>query len=73
MRALAPVDIVVTKIGRLDARDSDDVRVCIKRFRLSRIAIVRRAKRVEYVGNQEVFDSNLETVTKWFPEERKPK
>lgn len=65
LRALAPVDIVVTKIGRLDARDSDDIKACIKRFRLGRSAIARRAKRVHYVGNQKVFDTNLKTVKAW--------
>jgi hypothetical protein len=55
----------------LDARDLDDIKACIKRFRLDKSAIVRRAKRVDYVGNPKVFESNLETVTKLFRERRK--
>lgn len=63
-RALAPVDVVVTKMGRLDEQDLDDIKACAQRFRLGKRAIVRRAKRVEYAGNRKIFDSNLETVLK---------
>ena len=63
LRALAPVDIVVTKIGRLDERDYDDIKACIKGFKLSRRAITQRAKRVQYAGNQKLYEHNLDTVT----------
>ena len=66
LRALAPVDIVVTKVGRLDGRDVDDIEACIRKFKLTRNSIVRRGKQVEYVGNQEIFDYNLESVTARF-------
>jgi hypothetical protein len=72
LRALAPVDIVITKIGRLDERDErderdlDDIKVCAKRFKLGKGDIARRAKRVEYAGNQKLFDTNLKTVLKLF-------
>jgi hypothetical protein len=66
LRALAPVDIVVTKAGRLDKRDMDDIAACIRKFRLSKNSIVRRAKQVEYVGNQDVFDYNIESVSARF-------
>lgn len=66
LRALAPVDIVVTKIGRLDQRDSDDVKICVERFRLRKGDVANRAERVEYVGNRKLFDANLKTVLKLF-------
>ena len=66
LRALAPADIVVTKVGRLDWRDMDDIEACIRKFKLTRNSIVRRGKQVEYVGNQDVFDHNLESVTARF-------
>ena len=66
LRALAPADIVVTKAGRLDQRDMDDIEACIRKFRLTRNSIVRRGKQVQYVGNQDVFDHNLESVTARF-------
>lgn len=72
LRALAPVDIVVTKLGRLDERDSDDIEACVKRFRLGREAIIRRARRVEYAGNRKVFDDNLETMLRLVANMRRP-
>ena len=66
LRALAPVDIVVTKIGRLDQRDLDDVEMCIKRTRLRKSDVAHRAERVEYAGNRKLFDVNLMTVLKLF-------
>jgi len=66
LRALAPVDIVATKIGRLDERDSDDIKACIKEFKLSKRAVILRAKRVQYAGNEMVFEHNLRTVTTEF-------
>jgi len=66
LRALAAADIVVTKAGRRDQRDIDDIEACIRKFKLTRNSIVRRGKQVEYVGNQDVFDYNLESVTARF-------
>jgi Nucleotidyltransferase of unknown function (DUF6036) len=66
LRALAPVDIVVTKIGRLDQRDLDDIKMCVKRFSLGKGDVARRAKRIEYAGNQKLFDANLKTTLKLF-------
>ena len=59
LRALHPVDIVVTKIGRLDERDKQDIAACVQRFRLTRQEVRARARQVQYVGNEEVFQSNL--------------
>ncbi len=57
-----PLDIVVTKIGRLDTRDWQDIEECIRKFKLRRDQIKRRAGQVEYAGNEEIYASNLESV-----------
>jgi len=62
LRALHPVDIVVTKVGRLDERDIEDIRACIKARGLRRRTVLARAKKVHYAGNQALYDHNLETV-----------
>jgi len=68
LRALHPVDIVVTKIGRLDERDRQDIEDCIRTFTLSRSAVARRARQVEYVGNPENFEYNVEwALRRFFP------
>lgn len=62
LRALHPADIVVTKIGRLDARDKQDIENCIKKFKLTKNQIAKRAKQVEYVGRDENYEINLKHV-----------
>lgn len=62
LRALHPVDIVVTKIGRLDERDIQDISACIRRFRLKKEAILERARQVTYVGREANYKANLRHV-----------
>ena len=62
LKALQPVDIVATKIGRLDERDWEDIENCVKEFKLKKDQIVKRAKQVEYVGREENYQINLESV-----------
>ncbi len=66
LRALHPVDIVVTKIGRLNSRDLEDIRDCIKKYTLKKDDILERGVRVEYVGNQENYDYHLQLVIQRF-------
>lgn len=63
LRALQPLDIVATKIGRLDGRDLDDIKACIRARRLSKRMIVERAGQTQYAGNRGVYEHNLRTVT----------
>ena len=64
--ALHPVDIVVTKIGRLDERDLDDIAACIEKFGLTKQEIEERAKLVTYVGKEENYRINLRHILKKF-------
>lgn len=66
LRTLSPLDIVVTKIARLDARDKEDITSCIKKFGLTKEQIARRAKQVDYVGRQENYELNLKHVLETF-------
>jgi len=66
LRSLHPVYIIVTKAGRLDARDEQDIRDCIRAFRVSKAAIARRAARVEYVGNRDNYEHNVGLVLRSF-------
>jgi len=72
LRALQPVDIVVTKIGRLDSRDLQDIGTCIEKFKLTKKQIVSRAHLVQYAGRQEDYVANLQCVIdKFFCNETK--
>ncbi len=66
LRALHPVDIVVTKIGRLDGRDMQDIKSCVKKFKIKKDQIKTRAAQLGYAANDKVFQGNLETVVKNF-------
>lgn len=60
--ALHPVDIVVTKIGRLNSRDIEDIKTCIRKFRLKKEDIIQRATEIDIVGNEESYKINLDAV-----------
>jgi hypothetical protein len=68
LKALNPIDIVVTKIGRLDPRDLEDIEDCIRKKQLSKNQIKERAEKIQYVGNEETYKTNLKHVlTKFYP------
>ena len=64
LRALHPIDIVITKVGRLDERDVQDIKVCIEKFKLTKNQIKNRSKHVEYVGHEDSYRINLTYVMK---------
>ena len=68
LKALHPVDIIVTKIGRLDQRDIKDIETCIRAFEISKGEILARAALVSptYVPREEDYLHNLEWVIKEF-------
>jgi len=66
LRALHPADIVVTKIGRLDGRDLEDIESCIKSFKLKKKDIIKRAEQMRYAANEENYQTNLQNVIKKF-------
>jgi len=66
LRALHPIDIVATKIGRLNERDLQDIQSCIEKYRLTKKQVRERAKAVDYVGHEEVYQINLAHVLKNF-------
>ena len=66
LRSLHPLDIVVTKAGRLDERDLQDIEACIKKFKITKDQISSRGKDVEYIGHEENYRINLNYVLKKF-------
>jgi len=69
--SLQPLDIVVTKIGRLDDRDMQDIEACIKGHRLTKETILSRAKQIQYVGREANYKANLRRVIGTFFREKK--
>ena len=68
LRVLQPVDIIVTKIGRLNDRDMQDIEACIKKGNVSEVEIRERAQLVvkTYVGPEEDYLCHLDLVLKRF-------
>ncbi|MHB8602611.1 MAG: DUF6036 family nucleotidyltransferase [Nitrosotalea sp.] len=64
--ALSPTDIIVTKIGRLNDRDKDDIATCIEKFKITKSHIAKRAAKIEYVEREENYMINLQHVLKTF-------
>ena len=62
LKTLDPLDIIVTKIGRLNTRDKEDIATCIKKFHITKAQIKTRAKQVVYVGREENNEINLNHV-----------
>ena len=59
LRALQPLDIVVTKVARLELRDEQDIRECIRRAGLRLADIVARAAECGYAGDERLYAHNL--------------
>jgi hypothetical protein len=69
LRTLNPVDIIVTKIGRLNQRDIQDIEKCIKEFKISETDIRARAAQVSptYVSKEEDYLYHLNwAIEKFF-------
>ena len=66
LMALHPVDIVVTKIGRLDERDEQDIESCIRKFKLKKDQITKRASQLGSAANEYAFQINLQNTVKKF-------
>lgn len=59
LRALHPVDLVVTKVARYDRRDREDIQRAVEMFGLEPEDVRRRAEGIEYVGSQQAYEANL--------------
>ncbi|HTY75073.1 MAG TPA: DUF6036 family nucleotidyltransferase [Candidatus Nanoarchaeia archaeon] len=71
LRALQPVDIIATKIGRLNSRDIQDIETIIKVCNVQKAEIKDRALQVSptYVPKEEDYLYHLDWVVKhFFPE-----
>jgi len=66
LKALDPLDIIVTKVGRMNARDKEDIATCIKKFKITKSQIQKRGSQVEYAGNEKVYEMNLNAVLSSF-------
>lgn len=66
VKALAPVDIIITKAARLNARDEEDIEALVKYVKKEELC--RRFETVvkTYAGNEETYKYHFEIVLKRF-------
>ena len=64
--SLNPLDIVVTKLGRYNKRDIEDIENCIRSFKLTKKEIKNRSEQVIEMlpGNEQIYRLNLELCLK---------
>jgi len=60
--ALNPIDIICSKISRLNESDIEDIKACISYSNFTKSQIKERAMQYEHAGSDEVFNQNLEYV-----------
>ena len=68
LKVLHPVDIVITKTARLNARDEEDIRAIVK-F-VDKVELLKRFDQVvdTYVGREEDYRQNFRyVVDRYFP------
>ena len=70
LRALHPIDIIASKIGRLNERDIQDIENCIKKFKLTKKQVNQRANQTQYTGHEPTYKSNKKFVLKKFFKEK---
>ncbi len=66
LRALNPIDIIVTKIARLNQRDWQDIESCITNRGVTADQIRLRAEEVGYAGSETAYELNRDSVLNKF-------
>ena len=66
LKALHPIDIIITKAARFNARDEEDIKTASKY--VNKEELVKRFKNVvkTYSGNEEDYQRNFEVIVKRF-------
>lgn len=65
---IAPIDIVATKISRLNDRDMQDIESCITKRKIKKEDIIKRFRQIEHGASEKIPKENLKAViAKFFP------
>lgn len=66
LKTLHPVDIIITKAARYNARDEDDIEAIIKKIKIDSKKLKERFQKVlgSYAGSEKIFRDNFETIIK---------
>ncbi len=64
--SISPLDILLSKTGRLNERDIQDIKMVIEKFDIKPGQVKKRAPKIGYVGAEAHYQQNLEYVLKLF-------
>ncbi|MBS3137581.1 hypothetical protein J4232_04045 [Candidatus Woesearchaeota archaeon] len=68
LKTLSPIDIIITKTGRLNQRDIEDIEAVIKNKKVDKIELIDRFNIIKksIPSNDAVFEENFKMVLKEF-------
>ena len=66
LKILDPIDIIITKSARYNARDEEDIALLAKNFKIDKIGLLKRFETVveSYAGSESIFRDNFNIVLK---------
>ncbi|WP_088819838.1 DUF6036 family nucleotidyltransferase [Candidatus Mancarchaeum acidiphilum] len=66
VRILGPIDIICSKISRLNDSDMEDIKDCIKYAHITKAHLDKRADQYSRAGNDRIFEQNLKYIMENF-------
>lgn len=66
LKILHPIDIIITKAARYNARDEEDIALLVKTKEINKKELIKRFDKVveSYAGSEDSFRSNFEFILK---------
>ena len=64
LKTLHPMDIIITKAARYNARDDEDIETLIKKIKINVDGLIKRFEMVKgsYAGSESIFKDNFEVI-----------
>lgn len=70
LRHAHPVDLILTKVGRYDERDQEDIWSMIQKWKVRAADVRKRASMAAFAGNEQVLAHNLDHLLRSMRERR---
>ena len=66
LKILHPMDIILTKTARYNARDEDDIAALVKKIKINKEELKSRFEKIlgSYAGSESIFRDNFEAILK---------
>lgn len=62
LHTICPLDIILSKTGRLNERDIQDIKTVMEKFEIRPSQVRKRGRKIGYVGNNANYTQNLDYV-----------